>query len=50
MIHFLSLEVDILKNGWLANLGNFYFIFGYDLFLSFFFFLYFVLYFLLFSS
>ena len=36
-VHFLSLEVDILKNGQFANLGNFYFyfyLFGCDLFLS----------------
>ena len=26
-VHFLSLEVDILKNGRFANLGNFYFYF-----------------------
>ena len=39
-VHFLSLEVDILKNGLFANLGNFYFyfyLFGCDLFLCFFF-------------
>ena len=33
-VHFLSLEVDILKNGRFANLGNFYFYFGCDCFLT----------------
>ena len=36
-VHFLSLEVAILKNAQFANLGNFYFYFyflGCDLFLS----------------
>ena len=27
VVHFLSLEVDILKNERFANLGNFYFFF-----------------------
>ena len=38
-VHFLSLEVDILKNGRFAHLGNFLiiFIFGCELFLRYFF-------------